>query len=173
MSATYGNIQRIVNLTDATQTLVANLAPFLISGKSIERACAVWSGFLPVLVLSAGTMTDQVTYAPGETCAYIHPVGGAAPNEPVVSMRLADESNASGVAIQWTTTPYVFQAGDKYPALYETYQLTCSGTPSICSGTLPADRNLLLVNGVPTVYGRIVYYGPSNQTLAIGSQQTF
>jgi hypothetical protein len=158
----YGNLLAIQSYADAALSCTANLTPYLISGQPIIRMSGTWAGIEAVTVLSAGTTSDTMTCAPGEFRAYIFSNNEAAELEqPNISASLADIPGAADIVVQYAYSPLVFQDGDKYPALYQTFDC---GTGNC---TLPVDPQVGLV------YFRLVYLDTNSRLLAISAVQTY
>jgi hypothetical protein len=159
----YGNLLEIQYFGDVATSCTANLSPYLVIGQSIIRISATWAGIEPITVLSPGSTSDTMTCNPGEYRAYLFPVSESTElNQPTISVRLADVTNAASVAVQFSYSPLAFtSASTASQLLYQTFNC---GTGAAC--TLPVDKNF------GTIWYRLLFLNSSGALLATSDVQT-
>lgn len=162
-SSTRGNLLAIQSFSDNTASLTANLAPYLETGQTIYRICAEWNAIKAIVAISAGTTSDTHNYAPGEHCAYIFANNAATElQQPAISARLADVTNAATVMVQFSYAPLAFTgASVGGQTLYQTQNC---GNGALC--LLNVDRS------IGPVYYRLLYLNSSNAVIATSDIQT-
>lgn len=160
VSPQYGNLLMIQSYADNALTCTANLAPYLIIGQPIYRYYATWSG-ISFATLPAGTTSDSMICEPGAFRAYIFPQANQfTPQQPAISVSMADVPGATDLLIQYAYSPVSFQSSVLAQSLLNSYD--CGGTGSC---TLPVDRN------VGPLYYRLVYLGTNSKVVAVSDVQ--
>jgi hypothetical protein len=103
-----------------------------------------------------------MTCNPGEYRAYLFPVNESTElNQPTISVRLADVTNAASVAVQFSYSPLAFtSASTASQLLYQTFNC---GTGAAC--TLPVDKNF------GTIWYRLLFLNSSGALLATSDIQ--
>ena len=105
-----------------------------------------------------GTTGETLTLGPDEKILILFPLNFVAElNQPVVSVRLADVSNAAKVVVRYGYDPYTLDASTD--AVFD-----CSDMSAGC--TLPVDRN------IGPIYYRVIFLSASGAPLAMGDVQT-
>ena len=159
-TSSYGNLLMIQGYNDGPQSCTANLSPYLVSGQPIYRYYGTWSG-IQMATLTAGTASDTMTCEPGAFRAYVFPQPNQyTPQQPVITVRMADVHGASDVVIQYAYTRRAFDPSVLARSLLNTFDCGSSGT---C--VLPVDR------AIGPVYYRMVYLDVNSHVVAISDLQ--
>jgi len=161
-SGSYGNILIVLNATDSPQSQTFTLTPYLESGQQIVKLYATYRT-ITVTTLAAGTSTDTPTLDPEGVVVYLFPVNYAVELEqPIVSVRLADITNAAQVVVQYNYDPYWLNSNGN-TNFGRIPSVNC-GNGTAC--TLPVDRN------IGPVFYRVIYLGSNSNVLATSDIQT-
>jgi hypothetical protein len=154
-SGAKGKMMECLNITSALQTVTFTLTPYETAGQNIAQFLSC-SRYIKLAVISAGTASQSVAVPSGAVVSFLFPVSFAAElQQPVMSIRLADVTNATGWAVRYGYDSYLMDAGNTV--------VDC-GSAATC--TIPADRM------IGPIYYRILMYNSAGSVLATGDVQS-
>src|ERR1035438_9519660 len=125
------------------------LTPYETAGQNIAQFLSS-SRYIKLATIAAGTASQSVAVPSGAVVSFLFPVSFAAElQQPVMSIRLADVTNATGWAVRYGYDSYLMDAGNTV--------VDC-GSAATC--TIPADRM------IGPIYYRILMYNSAGTVLA-------
>jgi hypothetical protein len=155
-----GNLVLCQSFWNATTTMTISTSAYLQSGQGFIKDHCTITGCTTSLIAS-GTTSVAETCEPGCTVWLRFPTNATAEwSAPVISMRLADISNATDIVVQYAYAPFPMNAPVGQPGLNSVDCLTGAA----CA--LPTDLH------ISTLYYRIIYRSASGATLATSDLQT-
>jgi len=156
-SGSYGDLVFCYNASDGPQIITIPLTPYETSGQNIIQQIVNDHAIGADTIISAGTSSTNITLQGGDAVFLVFPTNFAAEvQQPWISARLADVTNATGIAVHFAYDPYYLDAA---PNIFN-----CGSTSPCQPGW---DRN------IGTVYYRLIYLGSDGQVLATSGVQTF
>jgi hypothetical protein len=152
----YGDLVFCLNASDGPQTVTLPLTPYETTGQNIIQQIVNDHSIGADTIISAGTTSATITLNPTDAVFLVFPASFAAElQQPWISPRVADVTNATSVVIHFAYDPYYLDAA---PNIFN------------CGSTFPCqpawDRN------IGTVYYRLIYLGSNSQVLATSGVQT-
>jgi len=153
-----GNILVAINGSEGPETRTFNLAPYLQNGQNIIRYVLSNASTIAMTIITAGTTSDTLTLLPEDAVFYAHPATSAGRvRQPVISVNLADVSNATQIAVRYGYDAYTLDSGDVVQSC----------------GTGTCILNMDLAIGQPGAhYYRLIYLGANGSILATSDVQT-
>jgi hypothetical protein len=155
-----GNLLLTANFQDGAQTHSVNLAACDVSGQAKIRYTVSWTT-ITITTLPSGTLTDAPTWPAGGAVIYLCPNNEAAEYpQPLLSVHLADVTNAASVAVQYAYSPW-FLSG--LPAAGIPNSVNCS-TGATC--VIPVDKK------IGPLYYRLIFMSSPGAVVATSDIQT-